>query len=138
MFRRILILCLCLMVACGCERRREREMQAVAEEDYEYVVAVLVDLSGSFLDKMTEGGHAHEFLLSLIDRYFRERIGTNDQIIIAQISATPDRTCAVGRGRPSNCGRISRIPEPFAISCDRMRTHAAQTSTTPSRKPLNT
>ena len=82
----------CLLLACGCERRRETRAFVTTEEDSEYVIAVLVDLSGSFLDRMTEGGQAHDFMLALLDRYFRERIGTNDQLILAQISGTPDRS----------------------------------------------
>jgi hypothetical protein len=91
MFSKSLVTGLCLIVACGCEKRREPQARVTAQDDSEYVIAVLVDLSGSFLDKMTEGGQAHDFMLALIDRYFRDRIGTNDQIILAQISGTPDR-----------------------------------------------
>jgi hypothetical protein len=91
MFRKIMVASLCLLLACGCERRREIKHFAAAEDDSEYVIAVVVDLSGSFLEKMTEGGQAHSFMLSLLDRYFRERVGTHDQIILAQISGTPDR-----------------------------------------------
>lgn len=100
MIRRTLAFVLCLCVVCGCQRRREEAVIAPAQDDSEYVIAVLVDLSGSFLDKMTDGGQAHTFMLALIDRYFRDRIGTNDQIIIAQISATPDRSL-VWQGTPT-------------------------------------
>lgn len=113
MFRRIFTLCLCLMLACGCERRRETAAKPVADEDYEYLVAVLVDLSGSFLDKMTEGGQAHDFMLSLIDRYFKERVGTNDQIIIAQISNTPGRSL-LWQGSPHELRK--RFPNSRAFS----------------------
>jgi hypothetical protein len=76
----------------GCDRRRESKTFAVPGDESECVIAVLVDLSGSFLDRMTEGGEGHEFLLSLLDQYFRDRIGTNDQVILAQISATVDQS----------------------------------------------
>jgi len=107
-------LCLGLLLACGCERRRETQQTVSVEEDNsEYVVAVLVDLSGSFLDKMTSGGEAHQFMLSLLDRYFRERIGTNDQIILAQISGNPDRAL-LWQGTPMELRKQFADPSKFS------------------------
>lgn len=49
---------------------------------------ILMDLSGSFTDKMAEDGEAYEFATHVIDRYFRRRDPLNDRIILAQISGT--------------------------------------------------
>jgi len=106
-------LCLVLLLACGCERRRETQPMADVGDDSEFVIAVLVDLSGSFFDKMTNEGEAHRFLLSLLDRYFRERIGTNDQIILAQISGTPDRAL-LWQGTPMELRKQFASPAKFA------------------------
>ena len=106
-------LCLLLLLACGCERRRETQPMADVGDDSEYVIAVLVDLSGSFFDKMTHGGEAHRFLLSLLDRYFRERIGTNDQIILAQISGSRDRAL-LWQGTPMELRKQFANPSQFA------------------------
>jgi hypothetical protein len=113
MLRKFLLFACGLLLATGCERRRDTQPIAVVDDDPEYVVAVLVDLSGSFLDKITEGGHAHDFLLALIDRYFRDRIGTNDQIILAQISATPDRAL-LWQGSPLELRKAFPNPRAFA------------------------
>jgi hypothetical protein len=34
----------------------------------------------------TDAGKAHRFLLLLVERFFRDRIGSNDKIVIAQVS----------------------------------------------------
>src|SRR5665213_2803801 len=74
-----------ILLALGCQKRTGRP--PVVENENDYVLAVLIDLSGSFSREFAERGKAHSFLLRIVDTYFRDRIGTNDQIIIAQISA---------------------------------------------------
>jgi hypothetical protein len=113
MFRQYITICLCLSLAVGCERRRETEPRFVVEEECDFVIAVILDLSGSFLEQMTEGGEAHRFMLSLIDRYFRDRIGSNDQIIIAQISGTLDHSL-VWQGTPLQLRKDFSSPRAFS------------------------
>lgn len=110
---RIGALLLCLMVATGCERRHDVQPFVTEEEDSEFVVAVLVDLSGSFLERMTEGREAHQFLMGLLDRFFRQRVGTNDQLILAQISGTPDRAL-LWQGSPVELRRDFPTAQAFA------------------------
>ena len=47
-----------------------------------------MDISGSFGEYMTEDGKAYDFALRAIDRYFTDRVGGNDQIIITQLSGS--------------------------------------------------
>src|SRR6185369_3515131 len=83
MYRLILIACLVLLA--GCEQRVEQ--QTVFEPDEgEYVLTVVLDLSGSFRQLLDEKAWA--FLCQVIDRYFEDRIGHNDKLIIAQLSAS--------------------------------------------------
>jgi hypothetical protein len=83
------------------------------EDDSEYVVAVLMDLSDSFEPLMSDEGEAYQFLLSLTDRYFRQRIGTNDQLILSQISDSPERTL-IWQGSPMELRQ--RFPDPQSFS----------------------
>ncbi len=59
----------------------------LATAETEYVITIVLDLSGSFEQLMAEEGKGYEFAQAVIDKYFRDRIGTHDQLIIAQISA---------------------------------------------------
>ncbi len=77
-----------VLVALGCTKRIPTEPTVFAQADDEYQLTIMVDLSGSFADKMADEGHAYRFALRVIDEYFRNRIGFNDKLIIAQISAT--------------------------------------------------
>ncbi|MBS0263431.1 MAG: hypothetical protein JSS02_15925 [Planctomycetes bacterium] len=84
-----------------------------SEEDPDYVVAVLIDTSESFQDLMTEQGEAFKYVMSLSDRYFRQRIGTDDQFILAQVSDDPDTTF-LWQGTPMQLRR--QFPNPQAFS----------------------
>lgn len=109
------VLCLLAVTVCvaGCEKRRD-SMNPVAfndDHDAEHVLSVVVDLSGSFEDLMAEQGKAHAFLLQVIDRYFRDRLGTNDRVIVAQISAT--ERALLWEGTPVQLRREFPTPEAF-------------------------
>ncbi len=88
MLRRFVSVVLIVTLLCGCSERRKTQKSILIEDDKEYLVGVLLDLSGSFRGKMVSGGHAHAFLLMILDKYFRDRMGGNDKILIAQISGT--------------------------------------------------
>jgi hypothetical protein len=81
-----LAICLSILLGCGCDKRRQAPTTFAVRDESQYVLIILLDLSGSFHQQMTEGGQAHRFSMQVIDHYFRERIGTNDKLIIAQIS----------------------------------------------------
>lgn len=86
--RRFMILALVLSL--GCEARRSREGQlAVDEERREYLIAVAIDLSGSYQELMLGGnGKAWQFIGGLINSLSMARAGADDRIIISQISGS--------------------------------------------------
>src|SRR5689334_16519888 len=88
---RLTILLTLIALASGlcCTPRSEipRNEAVKLHESRGCVVAVLLDLSGSFQDKLIEDGTAHAFFLAVVEEYSRGRIGENDELIIGQISA---------------------------------------------------
>jgi hypothetical protein len=81
---------LCLAGLAGCEKRSESAAPSLTtqQDESEFVLAVVLDLSGSFTHQMANEGKAYEFALAVLDRYFRHRNGLNDKLILAQISGT--------------------------------------------------
>ena len=84
MYRLLIPLCVLLMT--GCEKIDESQFSPLQPESCEYVVMVAIDMSSSFGGYMAEDGKAYEFMQQVVERYFRDRIGGNDQIIITQLS----------------------------------------------------
>ena len=81
------IMLLCMGALPSCEQRRAEQTSILPEQECEYLMAVVVDMSGSYAMQMqTDAGKAYRFLLLLVDRFFRDRIGSNDKIVIAQVS----------------------------------------------------
>ena len=101
-----------ILCATGCEKRRESSHTTFAHDgNAEYVLGVVIDLSGSFSDLMAEKGQAHAFLLQVIDAYFRDRIGSQDKLIIAQISG--NERALLWEGKPLQLRRDFPTPESF-------------------------
>ena len=69
----------------------------------DYVIAIAIDLSGSFSQLMAEDGKAYEFALRVVDRYYRDRVGTNDTLIISQISG--NQRALLWHGKPLDLRR---------------------------------
>lgn len=76
------------LFASGCTKRTDIETSVFTDTETEQVVTVVLDLSGSFVDQMANNGKGYEFALRVIDRYFRDRIGTQAKLVIAQISGS--------------------------------------------------
>lgn len=91
-----------MLSGCGLEPRREAPRSFV-ERDSQSHVAILLDMSGSFAQEMADGGKAFAFTMSVIDRYFRERVGSDDQLTISQISA--DGRALIWQGTPQSLRR---------------------------------
>lgn len=72
----------------GCTKHTEQDNQQISlgREDADFMVLIAVDMSGSFADLMTRDGKGYEFTMRVADRYFRNSIGTNNRMIIAQLS----------------------------------------------------
>lgn len=71
---------------CGCEPRVVNDAGPLRQEEWEYVTVFIVDMSGSFYDELDTV--AYPFFIQLNDKLFRDRMGSNDQVILGQISAT--------------------------------------------------
>lgn len=78
-----------MVTICGCGERRDADRPSVfREQDNQYVAVIVIDLSGSFSDKMANDGKAYQFAVQVLDHYFRRRDALSDRIILAQISGT--------------------------------------------------
>lgn len=77
---------LVILLAVGCEPVDQSQMTPLQPESCEYVVLVAIDMSSSFRTFMAEDGKAYDFVSQVVEQYFRDRIGGNDQIIITQLS----------------------------------------------------
>lgn len=89
MFRflsRLSVVPLCAALAIGCEKVEEAKFSPLQPESCEYVVMLAIDMSESFVKQMAEQGKAYNFMQQVNDKYFHDRVGTNDQIIITQLS----------------------------------------------------
>lgn len=96
----------------GCAKRQEQQVTSTFQpRDSEYVLAVVIDLSGSFAEMMADDGKAHAFLLYVLDRYFRDRIGTNDRVVLSQISSSGKSL--LWDGTPTQLRREFPTPEQF-------------------------
>ena len=86
-YRILLILIMALLV--GCAPVRKHESNGFEKSETEFVVSVLIDLSGSFLDKLAEDGEAYRFIHAIIERLGRERPGQEGRLVVGQISLHP-------------------------------------------------
>jgi hypothetical protein len=81
---RLMVIAFALLFV-GCQQRIEQE-SAFEPEEAEYVLTIVLDLSSSFRELLDD--KAWTFLCQIIDRYFEDRIGYNDKLILAQLSAS--------------------------------------------------
>ncbi len=85
-------LLIALMIALtqpGCEGRRgPGDRSPLPQEDAEFLLAIVLDLSGSFHETMQKGGKGYRFVLGLTEKFFKDRIGSNDRVVIVQLSGT--------------------------------------------------
>lgn len=98
--RRLWIL---LPLVCGCTpvgttTTAPVQAPSLGDDEAENVVLIALDLSGSFQHMMTEEGVGYQFATQVIDRYFRDKIGTGDRLVISQISGT--QRSLLWEGRP--------------------------------------
>jgi hypothetical protein len=69
----------------------------------DYVMVVVLDLSGSYERLMLDDGKAWKALTSMVRKFYKERMGENDKLIIAQISAVP--VAPLWEGSPKAFGK---------------------------------
>lgn len=106
-----LLAAISLSLMAGCEKRRDGGQATFSGAASEYVLVIVLDLSGSFKDFMAEEGKAYDFALQVLDRYFRDRIGTPDKLVIAQISG--EKRTLLWEGRPIDLRRDYPDPNAF-------------------------
>lgn len=84
--RYVLVFCIlaCLLFT-SCQRHVEQQQIDLGGE-CEYMLAIVIDMSGSFAEEIRTGGRAYQFMLRLIDGFFKARVGNNDRILISQLS----------------------------------------------------
>jgi len=72
----------------GCERYVEVDSSPLAVEDREYILAIILDTSKSFSQRMFgDNGTGYKFFLRTSDQLFRDRMGEDHSILISQLSA---------------------------------------------------
>lgn len=74
------ILAMVLTLIAGCERRN-KERSVFQQEACAFVLLIAVS------DDVVANDDAYLFILKTIDKYFQDRIGTADQVIVARIEA---------------------------------------------------
>ena len=87
-----------MILLVGCTEYQESEQATFEKDDSQRVISVLIDMSGSFQQMMDTEGKAYAFLLGVIDRYFKQTIGSKDRLIVSIISGN-DRSL-LWDGRP--------------------------------------
>lgn len=102
----------------GCGARRDGTKQArlakspFPKDESEYVAMIVMDSSSSFQNLMAEQGHAYSFICAVIDKYFRDRIGSEkDQIILVQISGS--QKSIMWQGTPEGLRRKFQSKDSF-------------------------
>ena len=85
------------------------DQSVFGERQSEYVLTILLDLSPSFASQLVDGG-ATDFMEAVLDRYFRHRAGSGDDlIVIAKISG--DGEALLWRGTPRDLREQFPSPE---------------------------
>lgn len=100
-----------IAMSVGCSKRQEGSEVMFEEEKGKYVVTILLDMSGSFQQMMATDGKAYEFALQVIDRYFRDRIGMPDKLVIARIAGS--ERALLWEGTPQQLRQDFPGPEKF-------------------------
>jgi hypothetical protein len=72
----------------GCQERADQSEGVFRTDGGEYVLTIALDLSGSFEELMAEDGKAWAFVCQVLDKYFRDRLGHSDKLILAQLSGS--------------------------------------------------
>ena len=98
-----ILLQLCAFALIGCTPR-DKGGSVFRQEASDYVLLIAVS------EEVTESDHAYQYILMAIDKYFQDRIGTSDQIMIARIEGVRP---LVWKGTPRALRREFPNPESF-------------------------
>lgn len=106
-----------LLGVAGCTPHQPQVVVPVKPREPKYVLAVVIDTSGSF-DRVLEE-KAWPFLQKLLRGFYRDRAGEDDLLIIGQISAIP--VAPIFEGSPKSFARKYGSATAFR---DLLRTHS--------------
>lgn len=100
-----------LFCASGCHERDTTKAASLQPDSSEYVLLVAIDMSGSFREFMAEGGRAYTFLLTALDEYHQQGLGSDFQVIVTQLSGNDEPL--LWQGTPRQLRRDFPDPESF-------------------------
>jgi hypothetical protein len=84
----IAMVCSSMSLGCGPRREASESASVLQQKESTFQLTLLFDMSGSFEPLMAQQGKAYEFAMHCFDRYFKSRIGMDDEIIIAKIAGS--------------------------------------------------
>lgn len=109
----ISVLLVAIAVVTGCAKRQRLENPSIfTESTSAFTLTILLDTSRSFQDEFVGGGKAYNFCMAVLDRYDHSKVGSEDEIVIAQISGA-DRALLF-KGSPQQLRQQFSGPEEFA------------------------
>jgi hypothetical protein len=111
---RSLFLLIAILTA-GCVRVADNQQEGLIEEPdpVEGVLCMGFDMSGPFRQQIqADNGRVGKFALSVVADFFKARAGSNDQVVLFQISGNMDRPI-MWQGRPAEFR--SRFGDPAAF-----------------------
>lgn len=82
------LLLACALVGCQAVPRGQEEEPVLGDQGHEFRLSFVLDVSGSFIRELEPGGKAYPFLMSAMDRYEKDKLGSNVKVIVSQISGT--------------------------------------------------
>lgn len=104
----LLVVALLTSTYSGCVPKQDRQLVDTFEhEELDSCMTFLIDLSGSFASNWND--RAYSLFMGLSEQYFAESMGTNNKLIIAQLSGN-DRVVLFD-GRPVDLQRQFSSPE---------------------------
>ena len=112
MNRRTAIVCLLALTVAGCDAAPDTEQPAIQPHNRKEILAILFDTSGSFYSLMFgNDARAYRFCAASADRFFRDKLGDESSIVLAQLSAN-DRPL-LWEGSPVELRQ--KFPDPEAM-----------------------
>ena len=100
----------CLAIGCV-EKQDAKHFTPFETEELDAVLAITIDLSGSFSRDWQTDGKAHRLFTNLIGQFFNNGMGTDSRLIIGQISDSGDML--LFDGTASEFMRKFNSPEAF-------------------------
>lgn len=115
MNRRIAVLFLLAVAGCSprrdmAENRPTRQTALLGEADEENIALVAIDLGPTFRKRVEDGGA--QFVMKVIEKYFRAHAGSSDKLVLAQLSGDGNRSL-LWEGTPFELRRQFTTPDAF-------------------------